>query len=98
MDIIRKMKRIEIIGNLKKAKLYIDFGFHTGKDRIPREAVMSGTSIITGYKGSAAFFEDVSIYRQYKLKKKHNNIQKIGNLVGDILKNQKHTLNFDFYL
>lgn len=95
---LEKMTRTEMIGNLKKAKLYIDFGFHPGKDRIPREAVMSGACIITGYDGSAGFFEDVSIYRQYKLEKKDSNIQKIGNLVGDILKNyEKHTLNFDFY-
>lgn len=31
-----------MILTMRKAKVYIDFGFHPGKDRIPREAVMCG--------------------------------------------------------
>lgn len=48
------------------AKIYIDFGNHPGKDRIPREAATCGCCIITNKKGSAAFYEDVSIPDKYK--------------------------------
>ncbi len=58
----------EEVGNLmRKSKVYIDFGNHPGKDRIPREAAMSGCVVITGKKGSAAFDEDVPIPPEYKI-------------------------------
>lgn len=49
------------------AKLYVDFGPHPGKDRIPREAAMQGCCVITGLRGSARYSKDVSIPQQYKL-------------------------------
>lgn len=50
-----------------KAKVYIDFGTHPGKDRIPREAAVCGCCIITNREGSAAYAEDVGIPEEYKL-------------------------------
>lgn len=50
-----------------KAKVYIDFGGHPGKDRIPREAAVCGCCVITNQVGSAAY-EDVPIPEQYKVK------------------------------
>lgn len=49
------------------AKVYIDFGNHPGKDRIPREAAVCGCCIITNREGSAAYSEDVGIPEEYKL-------------------------------
>jgi hypothetical protein len=63
---IQNMTREEVIGLLKRAKVYIDFGNHPGKDRIPREAAMLNCCIITNRRGSANFFEDVSILDDYK--------------------------------
>lgn len=40
---------------MSKSKVYIDFGNHPGKDRIPREAAISGCIVITGKRGAAAF-------------------------------------------
>ena len=50
-----------------RAKVYIDFGSHPGKDRIPREAAVCGCCIITNWVGSAAYSEDVGIPEKYKL-------------------------------
>lgn len=95
---LENMSRGEMITKLKESKLYIDFGFHPGKDRIPREAVMSGCCLITGIDGSAGFFEDVAILNQYKIEKKHKNIEAVGKLIDDILNNyEKHNQNFEFY-
>ena len=52
---------------LKKAKVYIDFGNHPGKDRFPREAVACGCRVITGRRGSAANDRDVPIDGQLKI-------------------------------
>lgn len=51
---------------MRRAKVYIDFGNHPGKDRIPREAAISGCLIVTNRSGSAANSEDVPILDCYK--------------------------------
>ena len=58
----------EIKSLMEESMLYIDFGNHPGKDRIPREAAMCGCCVITNTEGSAYYYEDVSIpydYRRY---------------------------------
>jgi len=49
------------------SKLFIDFGNHPGKERMPREAVVSGCCVITGLLGSAANDEDIPIPKRFKL-------------------------------
>lgn len=52
---------------LCSAKVYIDFGGHPGRDRIPREAAACGCVVITGRQGSAANDLDVPLPLAYKL-------------------------------
>lgn len=63
---LRGFTRAQLKDVMQRAKLYIDFGYHPGKDRLPRECAMNGCCIITGKRGSAGFFEDVSIQNEYK--------------------------------
>jgi len=63
---INNMKRVEVIKVLKKSKVYIDFGNHPGKDRIPRESALLDCCVITNKKGSASFYEDVPICSEFK--------------------------------
>jgi hypothetical protein len=64
---IENMTRAQVINLLQSAKVYIDFGNHPGKDRIPREAAIAGCCVITNTKGSAAFDEDVRIPTEFKI-------------------------------
>lgn len=57
----------EMAKTMCSAKVYVDFGNHPGKDRIPREAAMCGCLILTNRKGSAAYKEDVAIPNEYRL-------------------------------
>ncbi len=63
---IKNMNYIEVRKLLKKCFLYIDFGEHPGRDRIPRESILCGCCVITGHRGSAAFY-DVPIDKKFKL-------------------------------
>jgi hypothetical protein len=81
------MTRQQVIETLQRAKVYIDFGNHPGKDRIPREAAILGCCVITGKRGSAAFFEDVSIPDEYKFKDKKENMPKIIEKIRDCFEN-----------
>lgn len=67
---IQNLERAGVIDLMRKSMVYIDFGHHPGKDRIPREAAMCGLCVITGTDGSAKYFEDVSIPEVYKIDKK----------------------------
>lgn len=60
------MSQEEMILLMEIAKVYVDFGNHPGKDRIPREAALCGCCIMTNVEGSAAFREDVNIPETYK--------------------------------
>lgn len=51
---------------LSNSKVYVDFGPHPGKDRLPREAAALGCCVVTGRRGSADFFHDMPIPAEYK--------------------------------
>lgn len=65
---LTNMTPIEMADIMCKAKLYIDFGSHPGKDRIPREAAICGCCVLTNRKGSAAYSNDVNIPEKFKIK------------------------------
>ncbi len=74
---IQNMSPSEVRDLMKKSKVYIDFGNHPGKDRIPREAAACGCCIITGQKGAAGNDVDVAIPARYKFANKEENIPAI---------------------
>ncbi len=96
---IEKMTRDQVKDLLRRAKIYVDFGYHPGKDRIPREAAMSGCCVITGKQGSAGVYEDIPIDEQkYKFAQKRRNIKEILKAISEILKNYEYVVeDFSFY-
>jgi hypothetical protein len=52
---------------LGQAKVYVDFGAHPGRDRIPREAALCGCVVITGTQGSAGNDIDLPIPAAFKI-------------------------------
>lgn len=62
---LKGMTVAEIREISKKAKVYIDFGHHPGKDRIPRETAILGCIVIVGKRGSARYKEDISINDEF---------------------------------
>ncbi len=92
------MDRAQVITTLSEAKVYIDFGTHPGKDKPPREAAIMGCCVITGKRGSAAYFEDVPIPEKYKFEDKKENIPKIIERIRDCLENYNERYkDFDNY-
>lgn len=71
------MTRNEVIELLKQAKVYIDFGYHPGKDRIPREAAFLHCCVITNKMGSAAYYGDVPIKDEFKFRSSKSEIPRI---------------------
>ncbi len=77
------MDRNEVISLLQKAKVYIDFGHHPGKDRIPREAALLRCCVITNRRGSAEFSQDIQIMDEFKFSEDINNISKIRSKIHE---------------
>ncbi len=84
---LQGMSRKELINIMRSAKLYVDFGYHPGKDRLPRECALNGCCIITGMRGTASYFEDVPIPNKYKFNEKNTDIEKITGLIRWTLNN-----------
>ena len=59
--------RKELIDIFQHSKLYIDFGVFSGRERLPREAVMCGCNILTSRLGTAGYYADNSIPLKYKM-------------------------------
>lgn len=66
---LRGLPREKVLEALQKCKLYVDFGFHPGKDHLPREAAMCGCVVVTNKSGSAAYDEDVPIREKVTFEK-----------------------------
>lgn len=95
---VQNMTRTELVGLMRKSKLYIDFGYHPGKDRLPRECAMNGCCIITGKRGSARFFEDVAIGDEYKFDERKAPKQAIADQVRKTLKDYNNAIDdFQYY-
>lgn len=82
----------QIIDIFKKTKIYIDFGYHPGKDKMPREAALFNNCIITNRRGSAKNSVDIPISNNFKFKEKKSNIQSIVNLINTMLNNYNSEL------
>lgn len=84
----------EVQSLLLKSKVYIDFGNHPGRDRIPREAAMLGNCVLTNRAGSAKFYSDLSIEYNYK----HDTIENVGQVIKDCFDNYEVRIkDFDLY-
>lgn len=95
---LENMSRSEMINTMKRSKLYIDFGNHPGKDRIPREAAICGCCVITNMKGSAKNKKDVPIPQVYKFDTDKVSIEVIINKIMECLNEyEKNRGDFDDY-
>lgn len=90
------MSRNQVIDTLKKSKIYIDFGYHPGKDKFPREATLMDNCIITGFKGSAMFYNDIPVDPS-KYKFNTDDIQSVCDKIIDCLENYNERIK-DFKL
>lgn len=83
---LRGLDREQLAQAFLDAKLYIDFGHHPGKDRLPREAALHGCCVITARHGSAAHPVDVPIHDRYKLDVRDPQfVQRFGKVAADVL-------------
>ena len=96
---LKGLNKDQLSEKLYNAKLYIDFGHHPGRDRMPREAAMHGCCLITGKLGSAGNAIDLPIPSQYKFDSNSPNfVEAFGQLASNVMENfSKHHADFGMY-
>jgi hypothetical protein len=94
----RNLTPEEVLEAMKKAKVYIDFGYHPGKEKMPRESCLMDCCLIVGKDGSAKFKEDMPILDEYHFEKKEKNSEAIASKVRSCLINyDEHIKDFENY-
>ena len=63
---IREMTKAQVRAALFGARVYIDFGHHPGKDRVPREAAIAGAVVLLHEAGAARCFADHPLAAAYR--------------------------------
>lgn len=95
---LQGMTQQQLIDKYKSSKLYIDFGPFPGAERIPKEAVLFGCSIITGRRGASNFYGDVPIPDEYKFEDPESQIDEIVAKIRFVLGNyEKVYSDFEEY-
>jgi hypothetical protein len=79
------MTRDEVRAALLTADVYLDLGYHPGKDRLPREAVACGAVVAVLRTGSAAFSADVPIPGDHKIDPTKNLVEHAAHVVTRLL-------------
>lgn len=62
---IENMTKAQVRKTLEDSLVYIDFGHHPGKDRVPREAASVGATVLLHEMGAGANFVDHPLSRDY---------------------------------
>ena len=81
---IENMTPAQVQELLASAKVYIDFGNHPGKDRIPREAAVSGCVVLVGKRGAAINDIDINIPAEFKFDLKIATPQNVINKIREV--------------
>ena len=91
---LANMSHDELLSVLNSAKLYVDFGYFPGPERIPREAVSHFCNIITSRDGSAANDVDVPIPNKFKLDYRSLSFNEIANIIIEMVNSYNGNLAF----
>lgn len=96
---VEGLSRREVGRLLAGVKVYVDFGSHPGRDRLPREAAIAGACVITGLRGSAGVWEDVAIPEAYRIDENAPGYEnRFGEIVSAIFAGfDVHAMQFDTY-
>ena len=63
---LRGMDSLQVAKTLRSSAIYVDFGKHPGRDRLPREAALAGCTVFSSYHGSARYWQDMPLPNWYK--------------------------------
>lgn len=95
---IENMSKPQVKETLESCAVYIDFGHHPGKDRVPREAACAGAVVLLHEQGAANFFADHPLDKRYVFSLADIQSGKLQELVRQIIADpQPHLQSQSYY-
>lgn len=94
---IENMSKAQVKETLENCTVYIDFGHHPGKDRVPREAACAGAVVLLHEQGAAQFFTDHPLDTRYVFSLADIQSGKLQALVHEIIANPEPHLQAQSY-
>jgi hypothetical protein len=79
------MTKMQVRDTLFNSRIYIDFGHHPGKDRVPREAAIAGAIVLLHAKGAAIYEADHPLSTTYKFTEADIASGRLHTLIDQIL-------------
>jgi hypothetical protein len=96
---LENMSPQEVRTSMAGSKVYADFGFHPGKDRMPREAAVNGCCVIVGMRGAAVIHQDIPIPNAYKFNMDPFDMAGVILTIEDCMLNyEKRIRDFESYI
>ena len=89
---IHNLSRAAVKDLLERSKVYIDFGHHPGRERIPREACLSNCCVITNKNGTAKFHQDIPIPERYKIEHTDSFIPEVSKIIRSCLSSYENCI------
>jgi hypothetical protein len=84
---IAGMTRAEVVATLQGCGVYLDLGHHPGKDRMPREAALSGALSVVARRGSGAFYADVPVPWEHKITPGDDEVMTAAAMLPELINN-----------
>lgn len=88
---IKNMTPNQIANTFNTVKLYVDFGEFGGPERMPKEAVYNGCTILVADHNAASNDFDVAIPQKYKIKN-YKNINMVSLKIKEMLENYENNI------
>ncbi|OZG65390.1 UDP-galactopyranose mutase [Bifidobacterium hapali] len=82
---VRNLSFQQMIDLFRKSKLYLDFGFFPGPERLPKETVFNGANVLVARR-NAALTKDVLIPEKYKIEI-DSDPQEVEGIIKEMLNN-----------
>lgn len=88
---------LELIQKYIEAKLYVDFGYFGGPERMPKEAAYWGCNLLVANHNAASNDFDVAIPSNYKIDD-NESIEVVEEMIQNMLNNyEEHNVHFIFF-
>lgn len=88
---IKGMNRNQVKELLTQSDLYLDMGYFPGRDRLPREAILSGTPVFLAYRGAARHKSDFPLENEYLIDLQVENPISVSVRINELLKDSSNT-------
>jgi hypothetical protein len=95
--LIQNMSRAEVGEALRQTRVYIDFGGQPGKDRVPREAAISGNVVFLHHQGAGSYYEDSPLDDVYLFTQEDIRTGNLKARVQLVLQNRLHNFEQQSY-